>query len=145
MLDRLLGLFSNDLAIDLGTANTLVFANVKGGGQHVELGEVSLEWVKENLGLDLPYSDAITIVFTNNIAADKTMTSNSPMVIVGISIGTITRESSRARETPWIKAASVHDGDKLPTARIMATVATGKKRRPNIKATGSRLQVSQSS
>ncbi len=30
MLDRLLGLFSNDLAIDLGTANTLVFAKGRG-------------------------------------------------------------------------------------------------------------------
>ncbi len=30
MFDRLLGLFSNDLAIDLGTANTLVFAKGKG-------------------------------------------------------------------------------------------------------------------
>ena len=30
MLDRLLGLFSNDLAIDLGTANTLVYAKGRG-------------------------------------------------------------------------------------------------------------------
>src|SRR3989338_2423412 len=30
ILDSLLGLFSNDLAIDLGTANTLVYANGKG-------------------------------------------------------------------------------------------------------------------
>ncbi|QQR82065.1 MAG: rod shape-determining protein [Deltaproteobacteria bacterium] len=30
MLDRVLGLFSNDLAIDLGTANTLVFVKGKG-------------------------------------------------------------------------------------------------------------------
>ena len=29
-LDRLLGLFSNDLAIDLGTANTLVYAKGRG-------------------------------------------------------------------------------------------------------------------
>ena len=28
--DRILGVFSNDLAIDLGTANTLVFARNKG-------------------------------------------------------------------------------------------------------------------
>ena len=30
MLDRLLGFFSNDLAIDLGTANTLVYAKGRG-------------------------------------------------------------------------------------------------------------------
>ncbi len=30
VLDRLLGMFSNDLAIDLGTANTLVYAKGRG-------------------------------------------------------------------------------------------------------------------
>ena len=30
MFDRLLGFFSNDLAIDLGTANTLVYAKGRG-------------------------------------------------------------------------------------------------------------------
>ncbi|MBW2234355.1 MAG: rod shape-determining protein, partial [Deltaproteobacteria bacterium] len=30
MLDAIAGLFSNDLAIDLGTANTLVYAKGKG-------------------------------------------------------------------------------------------------------------------
>ena len=44
ILDRILGLFSNDLAIDLGTANTLVF--VKGKG--IVLSEPSVVAVKKD-------------------------------------------------------------------------------------------------
>src|SRR5512136_2206497 len=44
LLDPLLGLFSNDLAIDLGTANTLVYVNGKG----IVLSEPSVVAVRKN-------------------------------------------------------------------------------------------------
>ncbi|MEJ2672492.1 MAG: rod shape-determining protein, partial [Deltaproteobacteria bacterium] len=43
-LDPILGLFSNDLAIDLGTANTLVYVNGKG----IVLSEPSVVAVRKN-------------------------------------------------------------------------------------------------
>jgi hypothetical protein len=40
--------------------------------KHIEVGEVSHEWVKENLGVDIePVDDTITIIFTNNRGAEK--------------------------------------------------------------------------
>ncbi|MBU1742272.1 MAG: rod shape-determining protein, partial [Proteobacteria bacterium] len=46
ILDRLFGAFSNDMAIDLGTANTLVF--VKGKG--IVLSEPSVVAVRKDAG-----------------------------------------------------------------------------------------------
>ena len=57
MLNALLGMFSTDLAIDLGTANTLVY--VKGRG--IVANEPSIVAVRRN-GRDAPkivFSDAV--------------------------------------------------------------------------------------
>lgn len=48
------------------------FIREKGAYKHLELGEVSPEWVKQNLNMDIePREDAITVLFTNNTAAEK--------------------------------------------------------------------------
>lgn len=39
--------------------------------KHVEVGMVEPEWVKENLDLDIKPNDNITVIFTNNNAADR--------------------------------------------------------------------------
>lgn len=40
--------------------------------KHVEVGEVSSEWVKENIGLEIESKEgAITVVFTNNTGTEK--------------------------------------------------------------------------
>ena len=49
MFSSLLGLLSQDLAIDLGTANTLVYVN----GRGIVLDEPSVVAVKEAQGLSL--------------------------------------------------------------------------------------------
>ena len=50
VLDRLLGMFSNDLAIDLGTANTLVY--VKGRGIVVATSRRVVAVAKDGRGAD---------------------------------------------------------------------------------------------
>lgn len=50
----------------------LYFVRSSKARRHVEVGEVSAEWVKENLEVDIPAKeDSITIVFTNNTGAEK--------------------------------------------------------------------------
>ena len=46
MLRSILGLFSNDLAIDLGTANTLIYVKEKG----IILNEPSVVAIRQHLG-----------------------------------------------------------------------------------------------
>ena len=46
MLKKLLGYFSNDLSIDLGTANTLIYVN----GQGIVLNEPSVVAIREEPG-----------------------------------------------------------------------------------------------
>ena len=61
MLKRLKGIFSNDLSIDLGTANTLVYVREKG----IILDEPSVVAIKTQAGpvsythLTLPTSDLV--------------------------------------------------------------------------------------
>lgn len=51
----------------------LYFVRQKGAWKHLAQGEVSPEWVKENLGFDVEIRpEAISIIYTNNIASDKT-------------------------------------------------------------------------
>ena len=51
----------------------LYFVRQKGAWKHLAQGEVSPEWVKENLGFDVETRpEAISIIYTNNIASDKT-------------------------------------------------------------------------
>jgi hypothetical protein len=48
------------------------FLRSKEGFKIREVGEVSPEWVKENLGIDVPAKeDAMTVIFTQNIGAEK--------------------------------------------------------------------------
>ena len=68
-------------------------------------------------------------------AAARTITSNKLTMIAGVRIGRMTRTNSHPVETPWMRAASVQEGDRLPTARIIATAAMGRKRRPKTNAT----------
>ncbi len=77
-------------------------------------------------------------------AAESTATNSRAPSNAGVSSGSTTRPRKRTGETPWSCAALVHEGDKLPTARITAMAATGKNRNPNTKATVKRLRVSQS-
>lgn len=50
----------------------LYFLRSYEGMKHVEVGEVSSEWVQENLKIDiLPKKDNITIIFTNNRGTEK--------------------------------------------------------------------------
>ena len=52
----------------------LIFLRDKNAYKHVELGEVSSEWVKENLKIDVnPNEDSITIIFTNNTGDERVM------------------------------------------------------------------------
>ena len=61
MLKRLRGLFSNDLSIDLGTANTLVYVKERG----IILDEPSVVAIRNNAGpvsythLTLPTTDRV--------------------------------------------------------------------------------------
>jgi hypothetical protein len=58
----------------------LYFVRQVGASKFNEMGEVSKEWVKENLGMDIqPAEDTITIIYTNNIGANKV-----PMTAWGI-------------------------------------------------------------
>lgn len=48
------------------------FVRQKNAWKHIEVGEVSTEWVQKNLGMDIkPNEEAITIIFTNNRGAEK--------------------------------------------------------------------------
>ena len=73
LFDSILGLFSNDLAIDLGTANTLVY--VKGKG--IVLSEPSVVAVRSN------YPEGVKKVLAVGMEAKK-MLGRTPASIVAI-------------------------------------------------------------
>lgn len=50
----------------------LYFVRTNKARKHVEVGEVTPEWVQENLGENIPKNeDAITVIFTNNTGDEK--------------------------------------------------------------------------
>lgn len=74
------GILSNERGIEKirrAFSNTkqefdLYFIREKNAYKHLEIGEVSPEWVKQNLNMDIqPREEAITVLFTNNTAAEK--------------------------------------------------------------------------
>lgn len=50
----------------------MYFVRSAKGYKHFEVGEVKPEWVKENLGIDIPiHPDKITLIFTSNRGAER--------------------------------------------------------------------------
>lgn len=74
------GILSNPRGVDKikqAWSNTkqdyeVYFLRSREGSKHIEVGEVTPEWVKTNLQLDVPrHDEAITIIFTNNRGDQK--------------------------------------------------------------------------
>jgi rod shape-determining protein MreB len=100
ILDRILGWFSNDLAIDLGTANTVVYA--KGQGIVEMLGRtpgniVAIRPMKDGVIADFEITEAMLRYFIARVHDRKRMV--RPRIVIAVPSGITSVEKRAVRES----------------------------------------------